>query len=83
MAVVADGLRLVFSGGETLARVGVHRAVALVRRGTGLAVQVDTLPALLSSRSVAGPEGGEHRVWIEGLPGSRESASLLLDELAR
>jgi hypothetical protein len=74
---------LVFSGGETLARAGVHRAVALVRRGTGLAVQVETLRVLLGSRSAASTDCGEHRVWIEGLPGSHESASLLLDELAR
>jgi hypothetical protein len=83
MAEVADGLRSVFSGGETVARAGVHRAVALVRREADLAAQVESLRVLLESRSAAGPDGVGHRVWIEALPGSHESASLLLDELAR
>ncbi|MGH3476315.1 MAG: hypothetical protein ACRDQD_05700 [Nocardioidaceae bacterium] len=83
MAEVADSLRAVFSGGETVARAGVHRAVALVRRHAELAAQVETLRVLLQSRSAASNDGGEQRVWIEGLPSTHESASLLLDELAR
>jgi GGDEF domain-containing protein len=83
MAEVADSLRAVFSGGETVARAGVHRAVALVRRQAEPAAQVETLRVLLQSRSGASNDGGEQRVWIEGLPGTHESASLLLDELAR
>jgi hypothetical protein len=83
MAEVAGALRMVFSGGETLARSGVNRAVALVRRYPDLAAQVECLRQLLKSRSAAGPDGGEQRVWIEGLPGSHDSASVLLDELAR
>jgi hypothetical protein len=83
MAEVADGLRVVFSGGETLARAGVHRAVALVRRHSDLAAQVESLRQLLKSRSATNRDGGEQRVWIEGLPSSHESASMLLDELAR
>jgi GGDEF domain-containing protein len=83
MAEVSDALRAVFSGGETLTRAGVHRAVALVRRHGDLAAQVESLRQLLKSRSAAGLDGGEQRVWIEGLPSSSDSASLLLDELAR
>jgi hypothetical protein len=83
MAEVSDALRAVFSGGETLTRAGVHRAVALVRRHADLAAQVESLRQLLKSRSAAGLDGGEQRVWIEGLPSSSDSASLLLDELAR
>jgi hypothetical protein len=83
MAEVADALRTAFSGGETFARAGVHRAVALVRRHPDLAAQVESLRQLLKSRSAARPDGGEQRVWIEGLPGSHDSASVLLDELAR
>jgi hypothetical protein len=83
MAEVADSLRAVFSGGETVARAGVHRAVALVGRHAELAAQVETLRVLLESRSGSSEDGREQRVWIEGLPGTHESASLLLDELAR
>lgn len=83
MAEVAESLRAVFSGGETLARAGVHRAVALVRRHAELAAQVESLRQLLISRSAATRDGGEQRVWIEGLPSSHDSASVLLDELAR
>jgi hypothetical protein len=83
MAEVSDALRAVFSGGETLARAGVRRAVALVRRHAELAAQVESLRQLLKSRSVTSLDGGEQRVWIEGLPSSSDSASLLLDELAR
>lgn len=83
MAEADDALRAVFSGGETLARAGAHRAVALVRRQGELAAQVEALRVLLMSRSVAGSDRGERRVWIEGLPSSRDAASLLLDELAR
>jgi GGDEF domain-containing protein len=83
MAEVADALRAVFSGGETLARVGVRRAVALVRRRAELAAEVESLRQLLKSRSATSTDGGEQRVWIEGLPSSGDSASLLLDELAR
>jgi hypothetical protein len=83
MAEVAGALRMVFSGGETLGRAGVHRAVALVRRHPDLPAQVESLRQLLKSRSAAGPDGGEQRVWIEGLPSSHDSASVLLDELAR
>jgi hypothetical protein len=83
MAEVSDALRAVFSGGETLARAGVHRAVALVRRHAELAAQVESLRQILKSRSVTSLDGGEQRVWIEGLPSSSDSASLLLDELAR
>jgi histidine ammonia-lyase len=83
MAEVADSLRAVFSGGETVARAGVHRGVALVRRHPDLAAQVESLRQLLKSRSAAKPDRGEQRVWIEGLPGSHDAASVLLDELAR
>ena len=83
MAEAADGLRSVFSGGETLARVGVHRAVALVRRRGELAGQVEALRVLLMSRSAVGLDSGELRAWIEGLPSSHDAASLLLEELAR
>lgn len=48
-----------------------------------LAARVEALRDLLESRSAAGPDGGEQRVWIEGLPDSHESASVLLDEQAR
>jgi hypothetical protein len=60
MAEIAGALRTVFSGGETLARAGVHRVVVLVRRHPDLAAQVESLRQLLESRSAAKPAGGSN-----------------------
>src|SRR5262245_1783272 len=45
---MAECLRIVFCGGETLGRIGCSRAAALVTRNTGLPDQVDTVRALIS-----------------------------------
>jgi hypothetical protein len=68
--------RTVFSGSETIGRVGRTR-VAVIARRDGLGPRLALLRELLAE---AGPSV---RVWIEGLPGSDAAAAQLLDELAR
>lgn len=83
---VAECLRIVYCGGETLGRIGSTRAAALVTRGGGLPEQVETVRALISAWRREADEFDEYplpRVWIEGLPASVEWAGRLLDELAR
>lgn len=83
---VAECLRIVYCGGETLGRIGTSRAVALVTRDDGLPEQVATVRALISAWRRDEDEFDElplPRVWIEGLPASIEWSARLLDELAR
>ena len=77
---VTDMARAVFSGEETIARVGADRAAVVVRRGQELGASVAMLRDLLGDLDLGGTTT---RVWIEGLPGTAESAAQLLDELAR
>lgn len=80
LAQVADALRTVFGGGETVGRAGADRAVAVVRRAPDLGSTVAVLRRYLDDLHM---EATELRVWIEGLPGGHDSAARLLDELAR
>ena len=77
---VTEAMRAVYSGGQTLGRLGLDRAVAVVPRGGDLGTSVALLRELLGELDL-----GEMdlRVWIEGLPGTPDSASRLLDDLAR
>ncbi|HEX6246855.1 MAG TPA: hypothetical protein VFZ64_03200 [Nocardioidaceae bacterium] len=77
---VAETMRAVFAGGETIARVGPDRAVVLVRRLSQLGSSVALLRELLGDLDLTGTDA---RVWIEGLPARPDSATRLLDELAR
>ncbi len=77
LAAVSDALRTVFSGEETIARVGAHRVVALLRRTPELGESVAI------SRAVLDDLGTESRTWIEGLPHRAELGVRLLSELAR
>ncbi len=77
---VAESVRAVFSGGETLGRLGLDRAVAVVPRSPGLGASVALVREFLGDLDLG---SAEIRVWIEGLPASVESATSLLDELAR
>lgn len=79
LAAVADALRSVFCGEESLARVGQDRVVALVRRGPDLPEVVSDLRMMLRDLDVA-PHA---RVWIEGLPGDPDLGVRLLSELCR
>jgi hypothetical protein len=70
----------VYSGGQTLGRLGLDRAVAVVPRSVDLGVSVSLLREFLSDLDLG---DADVRVWIEGLPTSADSATALLDELAR
>lgn len=77
---LTEALRTVFSGGETIGRLGIDRAVAVVRRTPGFGESVTVLRDYLAELSLGGADA---RVWIEGLPRSEDAAAMLLDELAR
>jgi GGDEF domain-containing protein len=77
---VAETIRAVFPGGETVARLGVDRAVVVVRRLPHLGAAVATLREVLGDLDLGATEV---RVWIEGLPATADSATRLLDELSR
>ncbi len=77
---VAQMMRAVFAGGETLARLGADRAVVVVRRLPQLGASVTMLRDLLADLGLGGTD---LRVWIEGLPAAADSAPRLLDELCR
>jgi GGDEF domain-containing protein len=78
LAAVADALRTVFSGEETIARVGANRVVALVRRAPDLGETVTLTRAMLADVGLA-----EARTWIEGLPARADFGVRVLSELAR
>ena len=80
LAQVAEALRGVYSGGQTLGRLGVGRAVAVVSRSADLGLSVALVRDFLADVDLGHTDV---RVWVEGLPGSAFSATLLLDDLAR
>jgi GGDEF domain-containing protein len=77
---VTEAIRAVFSGGETLGRLGLNRAVAVVPRHPELGTSVALLREFLTGLDLG---SADSRVWIEGLPAVAASATRLLDELAR
>jgi hypothetical protein len=77
---VTEAMRAVYSGGQTLGRLGLDRAVGVVARTVDLGVSVALLRDFLCDLDLG---EADVRVWIEGLPASADSASRLLDELAR
>jgi GGDEF domain-containing protein len=77
---VAEAVRAVYSGGQTLGRLGLDRAVAVVPRSADLGLSVSLLREFLDELDLGEVD---LRVWIEGLPVSPDSASRLLDDLAR
>ena len=77
---VTEAMRAVYSGGQTLGRLGLDRAGAVVSRTPDLGVSVGLLREYLSALDLG---EADVRVWIEGLPASAESATRLMDDLAR
>ncbi|HEX5771160.1 MAG TPA: hypothetical protein VFY11_09355 [Nocardioidaceae bacterium] len=77
---VAEMMRAVFSGGETIARLSADRAAIVVRRVPQLGASVAMLRELLGDLDLGATDV---RLWIEGLPVSADSAPRLLDELSR
>ncbi|KAA1423846.1 hypothetical protein FE697_009820 [Mumia zhuanghuii] len=78
MLVIADALRTCFDGDETIARLGEHRAVALVRRSDAIRGYRALREVLDRSADVPAT-----RVWVEGLPATSGAATRLLGELGR
>lgn len=76
---VAECLRLVFSGGETLCGSTASYVIALVDRDDDLGNRVAAVHSLIESRLA----GIAVRVWVEGLPSRRSAAQQLVDELGR
>jgi GGDEF domain-containing protein len=77
---VTEAMRAVYSGGQTLGRLGQDRAVAGVPRTVDLGVSVSLLRDFLADLDLG---EADVRIWIEGLPASGGSATGLLDDLAR
>jgi len=77
---VTEAMRAVYSGGQTLGRLGLDRAVAVVARTVDLGTSVASLREFIDDLELGRTDV---RVWIEGLPASADSATRLLDELAR
>jgi GGDEF domain-containing protein len=77
LATVAEGMRTVFTGEETVARLGADMVAALVRREPGLGEAVARLRVVFADLDVP----PDTRVWIEGLPGHVEHAAGLLADL--
>ena len=78
-----DAMRTVFDGGQTLARLADHMAVALTEREPMLARRAQLLAGLVTERltrdgrdPLPGP-----RVWIERLPDSLPAAVDLIGQL--
>ncbi len=78
LAAVAEVLREVFAGDETVARLGSDRVAALVRRSDSLGESVARVRSALARL----PLPSSANVWIEGLPGRSELGVRLLAELA-
>ena len=80
MSRIGESARSVFSGGETVCRIGPRRMVVLAHRDEGLARRMTLLRSLLE---VGERAFGGIRIWSESLPLAPEQASSLLDELSR
>lgn len=78
LAAVAEVLRGVFTGDETVARLGSERVAALVDRTDTLGDSVARVRGRLGRLDLP----THALVWIEGLPGQRDLAIRLLAELA-
>jgi GGDEF domain-containing protein len=78
LAGAAEVIRDCFAGGETLARVGREKVVALVRREAHLGPTVAQLREGLHAARVA----TRPRMWIEGLPDDPQAAVLVLSGLS-
>lgn len=76
----AEALRAVFTGPETLARLGRDRIVVLTVRDDRLPQRVRLVRRLVGG---GGETALSPRVWVEGLPPVAEGAALAIADLAR
>jgi GGDEF domain-containing protein len=79
LAAVAEALRTLFGGEETIARAGSDRILVLVRRGVELGETLELARDLFSDLELPDLP----RTWIEGLPAHPDPGVRLLSELAR
>jgi hypothetical protein len=80
MSRIGESSRSVFSGGETVCRIGPRRIVVLASRDESLGRRTTLLRSLLDLGERS--QGGV-RIWTERLPLSAETVTPLLDELSR
>jgi hypothetical protein len=80
MSRIGESARSVFSGGETICRIGPRRIVVLTARNQSLGRRMSLLRSLLE---VGERSHGGLRLWTESLPLAADQASSLLDELSR
>ena len=80
MSRIGESARSVFSGGETICRIGPRRIVVLTARTESLGRRTSLLRSLLE---VGERAHGGLRIWAESLPLAADQASSLLDELSR
>jgi hypothetical protein len=78
VARAGEAIRTAFAGQETIGRLTRYRLAALAPRDERLGQRVALVRRLLTETEPTGP-----RVWIEGLPSTRDAAAATLSELAR
>lgn len=85
MVLLADVLRGVFDGGQTLATIGPNTLLVLAERDGRLSERVASTRWLAADRLGVDPqlkEIGPPAVWLEKLPGTHAAACRLVSELA-
>lgn len=86
MVLLADSLRAVYNGGQTLAAIGPATLAVLAERDGRCAARLAELRWSAAARLSVDPtlaEIGPPPVWLEQLPATHEAACRLLVELAR
>ena len=86
MVLLADALRAVYDGGQTLAAIGPATLAVLAERDGRCATRLAELRWSAAARLSVDPqlaEIGPPPVWLEQLPATHEAACRLLVELAR
>jgi GGDEF domain-containing protein len=78
VARAAEAIRTAFAGQETIGRLTRHRLTVIAPRDDRLGQRVALLRRLFTHS-----EPATARVWIEGLPRTRDAAAATLAELAR
>ena len=76
---VAEAMRLVFAGDETIAQMSPRRFAALSSRGRTDAVTISLLAAVLE-RALG--DDSQTRLWVERLPGSVDGIAMMLAGLS-
>jgi GGDEF domain-containing protein len=86
MVLLADVLRAVFDGGQTLATIGPTTLLVLAQRGDRLSERVATARWLAADRLGVDPQLrdiGPPAVWLEKLPATHAAACRLITELGQ